>query len=298
MSTALTVLGWFCGFWAFWYLVSLVFVIGGYGLARLVAPLRPKTHAQALAFHEVKPHAGAILLGLLVEAAYQLTTVTSDIVRALTGARRVAALPEGTPVLLCPGYMESSGCMVYLGAWLRRRGYRVVLIEYPSTFAPIADNAHHLHRRIQAVRKETGAQRVAIVGHSMGGVIARCLIHSFPEDHGVELLVCIASPHQGVTRRAYAPGHSARDMTYGSRHTQHFPVSRRGDVPIHTVVGVLDQIVNPPWVTMTEEGETHVLRTPIGHMGPLFISEARERILQWLQEGGVRRGEGYSTSQE
>lgn len=286
MQTLQTALTWLAGFALACYLASLIFVAGGYLLSRLVAPLRPMDEAQRAAF-AVKHGPVAIGFGILAEAGYQLLTISSDITRLFLGARRLPTAKTGMPVLICPGYVESSGSMVYLGQWLRAQGFRVFLIEYPSTFAPITSNARHLRRRIAEIREQTGEREVAVVGHSMGGVIARCLIHTDPQAHAIRTLVCIASPHQGVTRRALAPGRSALDMSFGSEHMHAFPVSKRSDVPIHTVVGVLDQIVNPPWATMTSEGDNHVMQRAIGHMGPLFLAESRAKIAGWLRAEGV-----------
>ncbi len=274
------------------YVASLVFVIGGNLLSLWAARARPMNTREAAAFGQVAPSPASRIGGIFAEAWYQTMTVRADLTRWVIGRPRLPSLDTGTPVLVLPGYLESTGSMVYLGRWLRSRGFRVVLEEFPSTFAPVADNSKFLLERIRELRAQTGAPEIAVVAHSMGGVITRNLIHTYPGDHGVKVLVCFASPHQGVSFAALAPGRSVQDMRFDSEHNNALSerVARaRADVPIHAIVAVQEQVVTPPWAAMTEDGDTLVLPEALGHVGPLFARRAREQAEVWLIQAGVER---------
>jgi len=47
-----------------------------------------------------------------------------------------------------------------------------------------------------------GAEKVHLIGHSLGGIIARWMLHELGGDAWVETLVTLATPHRG-TRMAY-----------------------------------------------------------------------------------------------
>jgi pimeloyl-ACP methyl ester carboxylesterase len=79
---------------------------------------------------------------------------------------------------------------------LRDAGYDI----HATTVAPvntIAFRAHQLASQIDKVLEETGASKVNIVAHSMGGLDARYLISSLGYGDKVASLTSIATPHQG-----------------------------------------------------------------------------------------------------
>jgi triacylglycerol lipase len=80
------------------------------------------------------------------------------------------------PVLLVHGY----GCSRAAWWWLRRRlqaaGWTVATISLEPVYGSIDDYVDPLARRIDAVLAETGAERLLLVGHSMGGLVARAYL--------------------------------------------------------------------------------------------------------------------------
>ncbi|MGV0098687.1 esterase/lipase family protein [Streptomyces californicus] len=60
-----------------------------------------------------------------------------------------------------------------------------------------------LGRQVEAVRARTGHDRVDIVGHSLGGLIARYYVQRLGGDRRVRTLVTLGTPHGGT---AVAPG--------------------------------------------------------------------------------------------
>ena len=67
-----------------------------------------------------------------------------------------------------------------------------------ATAHTTAANVDDLARFVQAVREFTGAKRVDIVGHSLGGTLAREWMRRDDAYHLVRHLVTIASPHHGI----------------------------------------------------------------------------------------------------
>lgn len=195
---------------------------------------------------------------------------------------RLQAAPEATPVLLVAGYLENSGTMWMLGWRLRRRGHLVVHLDLPSTLRRISTNAGWLRARVDEVLAQTGARRVAIVGHSMGGVIGRALVCEDPAAP-VACVVSIASPHAGTHLGRLGPGGSARDMTPGSDHVRRFGPERVGGAPVHSVFGLQETIVSPYWSCIVDGGEHVVLDVPAGHTSPLFLGRVADRVDGWLR---------------
>lgn len=200
--------------------------------------------------------------------------------------------PEATPVLLLAGYLENSGQMYVLGSRLRRAGFVVLHRDVPSTFRKVEKNAEWLGQEVKAVLAATGAERVAIVAHSMGGVIARTLVHLDP-CAPVSVVVSIASPHRGTHMGRLGLGPSARDLSTDSEHVRRYPTPRPVTCqapPVHSVVGVQENIVSPYWSSLLEgEGENVVLDVPCGHVAPLFLPSVAQQVVRWLDAAGVKR---------
>ncbi len=98
---------------------------------------------------------------------------------------------DGAPVVLIPGFLGIDTYMVEMHAWLKRIGYR----PYMSGIGHNADCpnvlAQRLYVTIDQAYRETG-QRVDLVGHSLGGIMARVAAVRFPRR--VEKVISLGSP--------------------------------------------------------------------------------------------------------
>ena len=118
--------------------------------------------------------------------------------------RLMRQVPRGVPrqaaliTLLVPG--------IYCNAavwWSARRHLiacglpDVMAVNLEPTLASMEDLAAQLHRQIEDACRLTGAQRVVLVGHSMGGVIARACLRRMGNSDRVAKLITVGSPHHG-----------------------------------------------------------------------------------------------------
>jgi len=85
---------------------------------------------------------------------------------------------------------------------LAAQGQQVFFADLPAFSAP-SIRAPVLARRIQEVLDVTGAQKLHIIAHSLGGIDARKAMADFDLDDKVFSLTTLSTPHQGLT---FAPG--------------------------------------------------------------------------------------------
>jgi len=79
--------------------------------------------------------------------------------------------PEGSAqcVVLVHGLARGSGSFWLVEKFLRKKGYAVVNVQYPSTKASIDDLAPYVGRAVE----ECGSRQVDFVTHSLGGILVR-----------------------------------------------------------------------------------------------------------------------------
>ncbi len=111
-----------------------------------------------------------------------------------------AGLPHrGLPIVLVPGFFTNRG---YLHAWrqyLLKNGYGQVYAVSPEPiFESVEKNAEHVARFVDEVLADTGAERVILLGHSMGGLVIRLYLHRFGGLAKAAMAVAVGSPFHGT----------------------------------------------------------------------------------------------------
>jgi pimeloyl-ACP methyl ester carboxylesterase len=103
---------------------------------------------------------------------------------------------DGSPVIMIPGFMHSDVYLVIMYAWLKRLGYSPYYSGIDlNAECPDLLIKYQLNDLIDEAREETG-QKVHLVGHSLGGVIARSLAIQRP--NVIASLITLGSPFRGA----------------------------------------------------------------------------------------------------
>lgn len=120
------------------------------------------------------------------------------------------------PVILLHGYLANRGYFRPLVRRLEARGVGPVFVPTASgVLYPIERYAEELHRHVERIVAATGQPRVALVGHSMGGLVARAYLARRGSAR-LARLVTLGSPHHGSWLARLGPGANAREMRPGS----------------------------------------------------------------------------------
>jgi triacylglycerol lipase len=119
----------------------------------------------------------------------------------------------GTPILLVHGMVDNRSIFTVLRRALRRRGFgRVWTLNYHVLTQDLRAAARRLEQAVEAICEETGYERIHVIGHSMGGIIARYYVQRMAGDQRVHTLVTLGSPHGGTRAARLLPRGVCRQL--------------------------------------------------------------------------------------
>jgi len=251
--------------------VNAVSVVVKYALSRRQAFVPPPEmqvgmwHAVAAIVGEI----GAFLLIFIIIQPFERWWMRGDAVG------RVA--PGRTPVLLIHGYLCNRGLWWWLRRRLRARGVAVATITLSHPLGNIDACADELAARTDELRAETGADRVVLVGHSMGGLVSRAYLRR----HGpgkVDKLITIATPHHGTVLARIGPGQNAREMEPESEGPRRLAGRATCSIRALSIWSARDEIVVPQDSARLHGADERMLPA-IGHLAMAF-SPAVLRLLE------------------
>ncbi|MFE7838611.1 lipase family alpha/beta hydrolase [Streptomyces sp. NPDC057474] len=126
---------------------------------------------------------------------------------------------EKPPVVLLHGFIDNRSVFVLLRRSLAQHGGRhIESLNYSPLTCDIRTAAELLGRHIEDICERTGQDQVDVVGHSLGGLIARYYVQRLGGDHRVRTLVTLGTPHGGTRVAPLADAHPiVRQMRPGSQ---------------------------------------------------------------------------------
>ncbi|MFC5028794.1 alpha/beta fold hydrolase [Streptomyces sp. SID13666] len=114
-------------------------------------------------------------------------------------ARLRAVAAAHPPVLLLHGFVDNRSVFTLLRRSLRKHGWtHVQALNYSPLSCDIRTAAALLGRHVEQICEQTGQRQVDIVGHSLGGLIARYYVQRLGGDSRVRTVVTLGTPHSGT----------------------------------------------------------------------------------------------------
>ena len=176
--------------------------------------------------------------------------------------------PGQQVLLLVHGYACNRGFWWWLKPRLEARGLQVATLTLEPLLGSISGYTEQLAQRVNRLCQETGAERVWLVGHSMGGLACLAYLARYGEAR-VQGLITLGSPHGGTHMARLGPGRNCEEMRPGSLWLKQLaddfallPLR----VPLIAAWSPLDNLMVPPEVARCGNG-LDIELPPMGHFG-------------------------------
>nr|WP_261991823.1 alpha/beta fold hydrolase [Streptomyces sp. or43] len=180
--------------------------------------------------------------------------------------------PDRPPVVLLHGFIDNRSVFVLLRRSLARHGWHhLESLNYSPLTCDIRTAAELLGRHIEEICARTGHREVDIVGHSLGGLIARYYVQRLGGDGRVRTLVTLGTPHGGTAVAPLAGAHPiVRQMRSGAAPIEELRLPAPGcRTRFVSFWSELDQVIVPVEAACIDHPDLDVVNvrvTGVGHL--------------------------------
>lgn len=191
------------------------------------------------------------------------------------------------PVLLLHGWVHNRSAFLLMQHGLRRAGFGPVhTFEYPSFVADLDEMAHRVGPAVQRLLATSGRDSCVLIGHSMGGLIARQYVQELGGDRFVDTVVTLGTPHRGTYSAYCGLGRSAEQCRPGSDYIRRLErTARPGGTHWISYYSDLDFMVTPAVsakLTHRALDATNVRVRDLGHLSMLLSRSLLDDLVHRL----------------
>jgi pimeloyl-ACP methyl ester carboxylesterase len=201
-------------------------------------------------------------------------------------SRRVG---EGRPLILVHGYAMNRACFLALASRLAKEGVGPIYgFEYWS-FSKVSSSARNLDRFIEEICARYGCEQVDIVGHSMGGIVARyyLTLGAGRDRRRVARLVTLGTPHGGSVFSMFGVGQPNKQLRPRAAFLERLASAQ---IPSDTQVTVLWSKADALVGTADQarwDGAEEVVYDNLGHISLLYSKRVAAEIAKRLALGAA-----------
>lgn len=191
---------------------------------------------------------------------------------------------QRTPILFLHGLFQNRACWLYLRLRLRLLGIPSLHAINLPPWKDIESLTERVAIKVDELRLASGCERVHLVGHSMGGIIARNYVQLRGGTPKVERCLLLAAPNSGSKLAALALSPLAKALLPGSELLRRLA---QAPLPADTTLTALysrhDNIVLPP-ANARLDGVENIELAGVGHTSLLYHEPTLKALAALLGE--------------
>jgi triacylglycerol lipase len=188
------------------------------------------------------------------------------------------------PVVLLHGLFQNRACWWWMKRHLRRRGFTSLHALNLPPWKDVETLTEKLAKKVDELRHATGLQKVHLVGHSMGGIIARNYLQIRGGAEKIDRCILLATPNRGSKLAPFALSPLGCLLMPGSAFLE-----RLSDAPlpenvrITTLYNRHDNMILP-FENALLQGADNIELTATGHTALLYRRKTLDIVAGLLKE--------------
>ena len=189
------------------------------------------------------------------------------------------------PVLLVHGFVCNHRVWDGVAQALRQRGHSVLALDLEPLFTSIDDYAPLIEQAVTRLCQATHTDQVALVGHSMGGLVIRAWLRAHGNARAAQVIT-LGTPHHGTQAPQWVSTPNGRQMAWHSAWLTDLARSETAASRPRMSLAITshDNVVFPQR-EQTLEGARVTEFSGIGHLQMCLDSEVLRWLLQELEPG-------------
>ena len=193
---------------------------------------------------------------------------------------------DPVPVLFVSGVHRSRASLWFMQLFVRQRGYtHTRCVGHSHADRTLAELAAELGNEVMRFKAETDAERIHIVGHSAGALVAAWWVRHLDGAEHVQRLVCIGGPFAGTRMAVFG-----RSKASGQLLPRSPTLDDLAPCPVSTTcIWSPDDPVVVPAESAILPGAESVRIDGSGHVDLLFSSRCCRAVLAALGAAGESR---------
>ena len=194
--------------------------------------------------------------------------------------------PADRPLLLMHGVLCNAGVWNRFAAFLKARGIGpVYALSYGPPFATIEHFAEQMRDEVDAILAATGAPKLTVVAHSMGGLVTLAYLRKYGGSK-IARVITLATPYRGSVHAYLVPGQLASQLRPDNAWLNALELPDDGTMPpVVSLWSWHDSMVAPQTSSRLASAENIAL-TGVGHNALLGDPAVFEIVLKELQKRG------------
>lgn len=190
-------------------------------------------------------------------------------------------------ILLIHGYGRNQTDWIWFRKQLADLQVPIYTINLAPAFAAIEQiTIDSLPNKIAEIKQQTNCEKIILVCHSMGGLVATYYKEFFDDEKIIDAVMCITTPFNGTKLSIAAAGENSKQMLPNS----HFTNKLRMKIALNPsnyyfIATKFDNIVFP-WQSELLDGvpaEQQLILDKMSHLSTLHSEQVAQQVGTWLK---------------
>jgi triacylglycerol esterase/lipase EstA (alpha/beta hydrolase family) len=183
------------------------------------------------------------------------------------------------PIILLHGLFQNRSCLFWLQYRLRAAGYQQVICINTPPWRDMETLTESLTKTVDELRIKLKVEKVVLIGHSMGGMIARNYVQNRGGAAYTQGMITLGAPHHGSKLAPFALSAMGKTLLPGSAFLRQFnSVTWPNETQAVSIYTRYDNVVLPA-ESGKMDGAQSIELDGMGHTSLLFHPRSLQAVL-------------------